>query len=222
MARKPSLRVKICCVSSASEAELAIKLGATALGLVSQMPSGPGIIKEDQIKHILNHVQHDIDTFLLTSKTDPVRIIHQCQKLNPTHLQLVDRMKLSDYAVLREALPSINLVQVVHVIDDNSVDYAKKIAPFVDALLLDSGNPNLDIKVLGGTGKTHNWDLSKRIKASVQIPIYLAGGLNASNIGAAIQHVQPDGVDLCSGVRTHDHLDEVKLKAFFHAIPIAP
>ena len=83
---------------------------------------------------------------------------------------------------------------------------------------MDSGNPNLLIKELGGTGRTHNWDLSKKIRENISIPMFLAGGLNKDNVKQAIENVQPYGVDLCSSVRTNGQLDEKKLEAFFAAI----
>jgi phosphoribosylanthranilate isomerase len=83
---------------------------------------------------------------------------------------------------------------------------------------LDSGNPNLFVKELGGTGRTHNWELSRKIRESIKVPIFLAGGLNQDNVRSAIETVEPYGVDLCSGVRTNGNLDEIKLEAFFKAI----
>ena len=88
----------------------------------------------------------------------------------------------------------------------------------MDALLLDSGNPNLKVKELGGTGRIHNWDLSRLIVEKAGIPVFLAGGLNPKNVLKAIKIVQPYGVDICSGVRSNNSLDEEKLKAFFHQV----
>ena len=85
----------------------------------------------------------------------------------------------------------------------------------VDALLLDSGNPKLAIKELGGTGRVHNWKLSRSIVEQSPVPVFLAGGLNPSNVKQAIDEVQPYGLDLCSGVRTNGRLDPAKLEAFF-------
>ncbi len=112
----------------------------------------------------------------------------------------------------------MKLVQVIHVLDNHSVDEAIEVSEMVDAILLDSGNPNLSVKELGGTGRTHNWELSKKIRESIRIPIFLAGGLNKDNVKRAIDFVQPYGIDLCSGVRTNGQLDERKLEEFFRAI----
>lgn len=85
-------------------------------------------------------------------------------------------------------------------------------------ILLDSGNPNLEIKELGGTGRVHNWKLSRKIIESISKPVFLAGGLKPENIREAIEKVKPYGVDLCSGVRTNGRLDLEKLGRFFKEV----
>jgi phosphoribosylanthranilate isomerase len=209
-----SPRIKICCIGSVEEAKTAIQFGASAIGLVGNMPSGPGIISDDLICKIAKSVPPPIGTFLLTSETSPEKIIaqHRCTATNT--IQIVDAVAPQAYAVLREALPSVKLVQVIHVINEKSVEEAIKISEFVDAILLDSGNPNLKIKELGGTGRVHNWKFSRQIRDHVQIPVFLAGGLNPDNVYEAIEAVKPFGVDVCSGVRTNGKLDEGKLELF--------
>jgi phosphoribosylanthranilate isomerase len=212
-------RVKICCIKSPAEAALAIACGASAVGLVSAMPSGPGVISEDAIARIAATVPPPIATFLLTSEQSPETIIAQQRRCGTNTLQLCDHLPVTVYPRLRDALPGIGLVQVVHVADEASVDYAIAAAAHVDALLLDSGNLNLAVRQLGGTGRTHDWTLSRRIRDAIRIPLFLAGGLNAANVAEAIAAVEPFGLDLCSSVRTNDNLDPVKLRAFFAAIP---
>ena len=214
-------RVKICCIKSPAEARLAIAHGASALGLVSSMPSGPGVIDETAIARIAAVVPPPIATFLLTSLHDAEEIIAQQRRCRTNTLQLCDYVEFSVYARLRAALPGIALVQVIHVTGDESVDHAQKVAEHVDALLLDSGNPALAVKELGGTGRVHDWSLSRRIRDAVPKPIFLAGGLRSTNVREAIAAVQPFGLDLCSGVRTNDILDEQKLRSFFEAVNAA-
>jgi phosphoribosylanthranilate isomerase len=211
-------RVKICCISSSEEAAMAIRHGAAALGLVGKMPSGPGVITDEAIYSIAQMVPPPIATFLLTSETIAQDIIEHHQKVHTTTIQLVDALPNRDYLTIRERLPNVKLVQVIHVINENSVEEAIEISQWVDAILLDSGNPNLSVKELGGTGRTHNWQLSRQIRENISIPVFLAGGLHQGNVREAIETVQPFGVDLCSGVRTNGNLDERKLEAFFKAI----
>ena len=211
-------RVKICCIKSKAEAHTAIQYGASALGLVGNMPSGPGIIPDNLIFEIAQFVPTSIDTFLLTSETNPDEIIKHQQRVKTNTIQIVDKLASGTYADIRTALPNIKLVQVIHVIDEKSVAEAIKISEEVDYLLLDSGNPNAKIKELGGTGRVHNWELSRTIRKAINIPIFLAGGLNPENVKQAIEKVQPFGLDLCTGVRTKDKLDVAKLEHFFNSI----
>lgn len=210
-------RIKVCCISSVEEARLAIGNGASALGLVGHMPSGPGVITDAQIRDIARQVPPPVSTFLLTSETRAEAIVGHHQ-LTLTHaIQLVDALEPGSHAAIRLALPGIKLVQVIHVLGESSVDEALEAAEHADALLLDSGNPGLKVKVLGGTGNVHDWTLSRRIVAQSTIPVFLAGGLHAGNVQKALDSVQPFGLDLCSGVRTEGRLDPAKLEAFFRA-----
>jgi phosphoribosylanthranilate isomerase len=186
--------------------------------LVGHMPSGPGVIGDELISQIARRVPPPISTFLLTSETKLQDIINHYRRVNTTTIQIVDELEKREYEILRNELPNVKLVQVIHVIDDNSVKEAIEISKYVDAILLDSGNPNLSVKELGGTGRTHNWDLSREIRNSISIPLFLAGGLNKENVRQAIEAVQPFGLDLCSSVRTDGKLDSQKLKDFFNAI----
>lgn len=197
---------------------MAISFGASALGLVGEMPSGPGVINDELIKEIAETVPPPISTFLLTSRTDAKAIIEHQQKVNTNTIQIVDALESGTYQEIKTTLPGVKLVQVIHVIGEESVDEAIKLSESVDALLLDSGNPNLTVKELGGTGRTHNWELSRKIREAINVPIFLAGGLKPENVKQAIETVQPFGLDLCSGVRTDGHLDSAKLEAFFKAV----
>jgi phosphoribosylanthranilate isomerase len=211
-------RVKICCIASIEEAWLAIKYGAAAVGLVSEMPSGPGPIPEELIAEIAKNIPPSVSSFLLTSKQDPLEIIKQHRRCGTSVIQLVDKLEIGDYEELRIALPGIRLVQVVHVVDEKALDEAENVAPYVDAILLDSGNPDLVVKQLGGTGRKHNWILSRQIREKVHLPVFLAGGLTSDNVLEGLKQVQPFAVDVCNGVRTDNELDECKLSAFFDAM----
>jgi len=213
-----SPRVKICCIASETEAALAVRMGASAVGLVSRMPSGPGPIPESRIRDIARTVPPGVATFLLTSETTAEPIIAQQRYTGANTLQLVDEVAPAVYAALRDALPGVGIVQVVHVRDEGALAEARQLSLLVDAILLDSGNPSLSIKELGGTGRAHDWAVSRKIRDAVEIPVYLAGGLNAENVGRAVAQVQPFGVDVCSGLRTDGRLDAKKLEQFMRAV----
>ena len=235
--------VKICCIASLQEAELAMALGADALGLVSAMPSGPGVISDVLVAEIAAAVARKatpsaavrptvnsfavksfpvntfpVKTFLLTSRQTAQDIAAQHAVCNTTTLQLVDDVAPEELRLLRRLLPHVELVQVIHVVDELALHQALAVAPWVDMLLLDSGNPRLAVKELGGTGRTHNWEISQRIVAAAPVPVLLAGGLNAQNARASLQNVSPYGLDICSDVRSGGQLDAEKLAAFMQAV----
>jgi phosphoribosylanthranilate isomerase len=212
-------RVKICCIKNIREAELAIRYGASALGLVSEMPSGPGVIEEEEIKSIALRIPPGVASVLLTSKQDIKSIIDQQKRLGVNTIQIVDDLIFGTHKELKEALPGIKIIQVIHVSGEDSIEDALEAAD-ADALLLDSGNQSLPVKVLGGTGKAHDWSISKKIVEAVKMPVFLAGGLNPDNVIEAIETVRPYGVDICSGVRTNGNLDERKLSAFIQNIRV--
>jgi phosphoribosylanthranilate isomerase len=210
--------IKICCIASVEEAKMAISYGASALGLVGKMPSGPGPIEDTLIYSIARSVPPPVATFLLTSETSVREIVKHHQRTFTNTIQIVDELSEGKYDELKQLLPVIKIVQVIHILDEASIEEALRISEHVDALLLDSGNPKLAVRELGGTGRTHNWKLSRKIVEQSKIPVFLAGGLNSYNVRQAIDEVQPFGIDLCSGIRTNGNLDPVKLEAFFNAV----
>ena len=205
-------------MASEDEVELAISAGAHALGFVSAMPSGPGPIDEDLIARLAARVPPPIATFLLTAANDADTIIAQQRHCGTNTLQLVDAVQPGTHERLRTELLGVRIVQVIHVRNEESIDEAVAVAPFVDAILLDSGNPTLKIKVLGGTGRLHNWSISRSIREAVNIPVFLAGGLKPNNVRAAIEAVHPFGIDVCSGLRSDGQLDPAKLYDFMCAL----
>lgn len=210
------IRIKICCIQSVEEAQLAVRHGVNLLGLVSEMPSGPGVIPEERITQIAANVPPGVTATLLTSQTNAASIIEQQRRTGVQAIQLVDRVSLTAYRTLREALPGIRLIQVIHVTSDAAIEEAESVTDKVDAILLDSGDPNAAEKILGGTGKVHDWAISQQIVHAVTVPVFLAGGLTPDNVAEAIRKVKPFGVDVCGGVRTNGKLDENKLAPFVH------
>lgn len=210
--------LKVCCIADIAEARLAVSAGASAIGLVSEMPSGPGVIPDELIAEIAARIPRPTETFLLTARRDADAIVEQHRRYATTALQLVDHVPAMELRRLRVRLPGVRLVQVVHVSDEESVEEARLASAMVDMLLLDSGNPGLQVKELGGTGRVHDWSYSRRIREIVAVPVLLAGGLHPGNARAAIEAVAPAGLDVCSGLRTGGRLDAGKLAAFVAAI----
>jgi phosphoribosylanthranilate isomerase len=213
-------RVKVCCMKSIDEVWMAIEAGASAVGLVSPMPSGPGPISNEKAAEIAAEVPPGIDAFLLTPLQTVEELVEQNRLVKARTLQLVDELPEGAHAELRRAMPGVKLVQVIHVVGSDSLHQALAIAPDVDALLLDSGNPASEVKELGGTGRRHDWSISREIRERVDIPVWLAGGLNPGNAREAIETVQPFALDVCSGLRTGEgyDLDSDRLDRFMAAV----
>jgi phosphoribosylanthranilate isomerase len=214
----PRPRVKVCCIACPVEAALAVRHGAAAVGLVSAMPSGPGVIDEALIAAVAATVPPGVATFLLTCQTSAAGIVAQQRRTGCDTLQLCDAVPPVALRAVRAELPGVRLVQVVHVLDESAVDEARAVEPLVDAILLDSGDPRLAVKQLGGTGRRHDWRISRRVVEAVRIPVWLAGGLTPANVAEAVAVVGPHGLDVCSGARTDGRLDEAKLAALFAAV----
>jgi phosphoribosylanthranilate isomerase len=195
-----------------------VKYGASAVGLVSRMPSGPGIISEELIAQIASEIPPAVASFLLTSEQAAKSIVAQQRRCRTNTVQICDRLSEGTYEDLTSAMPGISIVQVIHVIGPESVDEAVAVAQHVNGILLDSGNPALVTKELGGTGRKHNWALSLKIREQIDVPLFLAGGLNSSNVRQAIEEVGPYGLDICTGVRTDGKLDEKKLSLLFENV----
>ncbi|MFZ4515351.1 MAG: phosphoribosylanthranilate isomerase [Acidimicrobiia bacterium] len=219
MLQQPArVRCKICCISSTDEVALATAHGADALGLVGAMPSGPGVLEDAQIAMLASNVPPAVASFLLTSETSPDKIVEHVRRVGVSTVQLVDWVGVDAYSYLRERLGAVRIVQALHVEDDGALTQAHAVAPLVDALLLDSGRPNAPVRELGGTGRAHDWSISAEIVRTVDCPVFLAGGLHAENVGAAVAEVRPYAVDVCSGVRADGQLDATRLRAFMDAL----
>jgi phosphoribosylanthranilate isomerase len=239
------IAIKICCIGSLEEARLALRHGATSIGLVSRMPSGPGPIPEDLIAEIAAALPRDTDSVLLTSKLTVSEIAGQHQRCRTRSIQLCAMLPLEAYPTLRATLPEVRIIQALHVPAGHGLREAASLAAHVDAFLLDSGGIDElaadaecpggpgrtlrdggceagdiapgSLRTLGGTGRTHDWEKSRAICEAVSLPVYLAGGLRPENVAAAIRQVRPYGVDVCTGVRTAGRLDEAKLREFIRA-----
>lgn len=211
-------RVKICCIASPEEAQLAIAHGADAIGLVGWMPSGPGPIDDELIRRIARGIPPPIETFLLTACETAGDIAEHVAYCGTTTVQIVNHIDPAEYPTIADRLPATRRVQVIHVEDDGALELARHYAPYVHAFLLDSGRPSASLPELGGTGRVHDWRVSAEIVRQADRPVFLAGGLHPGNVSRAVATVRPFGLDLCSGVRTDGYLDPDKLGRFFAAV----
>ncbi len=215
------LPFKVCCMLSPAEADLAIAAGALAVGLVGEMPNGPGLLTDDAIRTIADHVSarhgNKIWTTLLTSRTTGDAIADHIADTGVNSVQIVDDPAPGAYGGIRRAHPDIRIIQVIHVEGQSAVEAARHAAEEADFILLDSGKPSAPVRTFGGTGDVHDWSISRKIVEVLDKPVFLAGGLGPENIMDAVAAVRPHGVDICSGLRDKSRayaLVEAKLNAF--------
>ncbi len=214
-------RVKICCISSRFEARTAIDFGADAIGLVGEMPSGPGVIDDGLAREIAESTPPPTASFLLTSRTRGGEIADHIEYCCASAVQIVQHIDPAEYLPIRERLPHIRRIQVIHVEGRDALGLIDIYTPHVHAFLLDSGRPSAATPELGGTGRTHDWSISAKFVARSRKPVFLAGGLGPDNVREAIKVVRPYGVDSCSGVRTDGALDAIKLSTFMFNVRAA-
>ncbi len=157
------IAIKICCMQNLGEIRLAASHKVTAVGLVSAMPSGPGPVSDAVIEQLAPRVPPGVRTFLLTSRTDAAQVAAQVRSAGVDTVQLCDRLTAGTWADLEAPLPGVRIVQVVHVAGAAALDEALAAAGHVDELLLDSGRPGEAVKELGGTGRVHDWTVSRAI-----------------------------------------------------------
>jgi phosphoribosylanthranilate isomerase len=211
-------RIKICCIRSEEEANLAIAAGVDALGFVGVFPPTSRTIPDARIAQIAKRVPPPIETFVLTSETRAAAISAHIRETGTTGVQILYPIDPSESERLALLDRTTRRLQVIHIEGPEALELIPAYAPHVDAFVLDSGRPTGPAPVFGGTGRTHDWEVSAAFVKASPRPVFLAGGLSPDNIRAAMVQVEPFGVDLCSGVRTEGELDAEKLAAFVSAV----
>lgn len=211
-------QIKICCIANEEEAQIALDQGVNAVGLVGKMPSGPGVIGSDRASSIIAALPDGVDSFFLTSHDLGSEIVKELGVCRASTVQIVRHIDPVEYSPIIENLPNLRRVQVIHVENDSALALIERYNEVADAFLLDSGKTMGANPQFGGTGKVHDWAISKQFVQSTDLPVYLAGGLSSENVFRAVTEVRPAGVDVCSGVRSNDTLDLEKLQAFVQEV----
>ncbi|MEL6768583.1 MAG: phosphoribosylanthranilate isomerase, partial [Pseudomonadota bacterium] len=191
------IEIKICCIANAAEARLAAKAGADWFGLVGPMPSGPGILTLAAAREIAKAAPAGARPILLTASETAEEIGRDAAAVGVDAVQVVRHIAPTEACAL--AARPLHYVQVVHVEDASALDLIDSYAEHADAFLLDSGRPA--DAVLGGTGRAHDWTVSRAFVAASPLPVFLAGGLHPGNAAEAVASVRPAGLDICSGLR---------------------
>ena len=207
--------VKICGIRRHEDALIAAELGADAIGLlVGQRHNSPDFISAAVARDISRTLPPSVEAVLVTHIENIDELERLLQQSGITTVQLHSEIASSSVERLRGRLPDVKIFKSVHVISADSVAYPEAFRKLADGLVLDSINVATD--QIGGTGKTHDWSISRQIVTRYpEIPIILAGGLNSENVRSAIEYVHPFGVDVNSGTKGSDGFkDARKMREF--------
>jgi len=202
--------VKICGITDIETARAVASLGADMLGFHVDLHHSRNPLTRDMVAKIVSELPLTCSAVLVTSATDPEKIAQLVKDTGVTAVQLHGDME--EMGKLKSELPHIKLYKVVNVFDESAVDEAKSYEGIADALVLDSAIKETGQR--GGTGKTHDWNISRKIVESTSLPVILAGGLNPDNVSEAVRKVRPYAVDVNSGVSNPDgtkNLENVRL-----------
>jgi len=194
---------------------LAAELGADAIGLlVGQKHNSPDFISATVARGISRALPPSVEAVLVTHTKEIDELERLLQQSEITTIQLHSQIAPSSVERLRHRLPNVKIFKSVSVISADSVAYPEAFKKLVDGFVLDS--VNLATNQVGGTGKTHDWSVSREIVMRYsEVPIILAGGLNSENVRSAIERVRPFGVDVNSGTKAADGFkDPRKMEAF--------
>jgi phosphoribosylanthranilate isomerase len=207
--------VKICGIRRAEDALIAAELGADAIGLLAgQRHNSPDFVSATIARDISRALPPSVEAVLVTHIKEIDELERLLQESEITTIQLHSEIALSPVESLRGRLPHLKIFKSVNIISADSVAYPEAFAQLVDGFVLDS--INVATGQIGGTGKTHDWSVSREIVMRYpEIPIILAGGLNSENVRSAIERVRPFGVDVNSGTKAADGFkDPRKMEAF--------
>lgn len=191
-------RVKICGIANLEDARTAIACGADALGFLVGLvyPTGDELTAE-RARELVAALPPFVNPVLVTHQSDPEVVAGLVATVAPHVVQLHGAFAPEDISRLRARFPHLKILKAVHVDGEGAVDAARRVAPLVDGILLDTRTATR----LGGTGLTHDWSIDRCIREALpDTPVILAGGLNPDNVVRAIETVRPYGVDVNTGV----------------------
>jgi phosphoribosylanthranilate isomerase len=206
-----SVRVKICGITREEDLAFAVAAGADAVGFLVGVPSSPRNLTLERAERLLRQVPVFVDSVVVTAPQSIDELVEICEKLKPTAIQIHGK-KDFEASEIRERLKDTRLIKTVYVTEDALNETAVEELKTFDAVLLDSFTKGQ----YGGTGRVHDWNLSRKIKEAVApLPVILAGGLKPENVKEAILTVQPYAVDVASGVESRPAVkDHEKIRAF--------
>ncbi|MDY6781978.1 MAG: phosphoribosylanthranilate isomerase [Cyanobacteriota bacterium] len=188
------MRVKICGIANGEQGRAIAQLGATALGLIC-VPRSPRYVPPQHLARLVEQFPPQVDRIGVFADSALSEISTLTAQNILTGVQLHGKESPEYCDRLRQMCPGIEIIKALRVRTLDSL--AAEVEAYegsADTYLLDAYHP----QQLGGTGKTLDWNAIASF--DFPLPWFLAGGLAPDNITDALAIVQPDGIDLSSGV----------------------
>ncbi len=213
------MRTKVCGIRNLQDAMTAINAGADAVGfLVGITHLAEDKISKEDARNIIEKLPPFVSTVLVTHLTDKDEIVELAKYLHVDTVQIHDYIPPEDVKYVREKLYYCKILKAIHVLDrDEALNMVKLFEGCCDALLLDSRTKER----LGGTGLTHDWNVSREIVEKSSVPVILAGGITDKNSYDAVKKVRPYGIDANSGVEIDGYKSYEKVKAYIENARLA-
>jgi phosphoribosylanthranilate isomerase len=206
-----NVRVKICGITRPEDLATAVATGADAVGFLVGVPSSPRNLTLERAEELLRQVPIFVDSVVVTAPQDIEGLAEICDRLKPRAIQIHGKKHL-EASEIREQIRETRLIKTIYVGPTAFNETTIADSKILDAILLDSFSRGQ----CGGTGKVHDWKLSRQIREVVDpTPVILAGGLRPENVREAILTVHPYAVDVASGVELQPGIkDPEKVRAF--------
>jgi len=199
------VKVKICGITRNEDLVMATEAGADAVGVVIDVPSSPRNLTIEKAKKIIENAPIFVKTVAVTVPKNLDHLTKIYEKLKPDILQIHGNNLPKD--AIREKLPDASLIRAIQATSNEVIEDAVEVANTFDAVLLDSFVSGK----YGGTGKAHDWGLSKQVREAIYPrPLILAGGLKPENVKDAVRMVQPYAVDVSSGVESQPGIKDYR------------
>jgi len=200
------VRVKICGITREEDLAVAVAAGADAVGFIVGVPSSPRNLTLEKAERLVKQVPVFVDSVVVTVPDSIDSLVKIYDRLRPTAIQIHGEKPL-EASVIREKIRGARLIKTVYVKTGDTAEKARAYSKAFDAILLDSFTSGQ----YGGTGRVHDWELSKQIKQIIApTPLILAGGLKPENVKEAILTIQPYAVDVASGVESQPAVKDPK------------
>lgn len=187
------MRVKICGIKQPEQGKAIVIAGATALGFIC-VPNTPRYVTKQQIRAVVEQLPKQIDRIGVFANSSVEDICQIVEFAGLTGVQLHGDESPEFCQQLRSMLPDIEIIKALRIKNSQGLEQAQIYFSSVDTLLLDAYNPQM----LGGTGATLDWKTLQQFQPGC--PWLLAGGLTPDNVLDALKQVNPNGIDLSSGV----------------------